>query len=554
MHNRYYPYLTYLIAVSFLTACGLHHQPDDKNSPLLDNTTLYIEQLSETDTAQAFRLLDSLFNAGKMEEHTYWYTRASIHRDNNLFLAISEIKQAYLTPIVQADDTMHARVLHRMAHTMLPNGNHEECVRYAIEGIQLARKIDRPVLAADFTMLIGMSYYDMGEKQRAWEKMNDAMQQIRSVKPEDLNNRRREKMSMMALSCATAHINDQNMPGAIQSCHLALQVLEPMPPTAADPIRGQAYAKLAGAYAKLQVNDSADYYADRYQQTAYGKKDQGKRLNTYYKFRGKYAEGLDVMERCLANTQGRIDTISALYISLLRECEDYYIALGNSAAAYRMAHRAAVLADSLHARDIRQEALEAAERFDAQERAHHKAITRRNELIFISVFIFLVLLIIIGIVYNLHIRQKKRSLLRVIHALEQKHKVMEEAATPQPDTNSEDNARKYMEMEHVIEQQKAYLDPMANIDAVMEKAGYSRYLSTLLIQKYAGANTRVDYLNQKRIDYAANLLISEPELSIREVARRSGFYEESTFRRNFKKYLGLTPAAFRDSHFDNQNE
>jgi len=82
----------------------------------------------------------------------------------------------------------------------------------------------------------------------------------------------------------------------------------------------------------------------------------------------------------------------------------------------------------------------------------------------------------------------------------------------------------------------------------MEQAGYSRRTSTRLIQQYASTNKRLDYLNQKRVEYAAQLLLAEPQLSAKEVGMRSGFYEDGTFRRNFKKYYGVTPAAYRTMH------
>ena len=108
--------------------------------------------------------------------------------------------------------------------------------------------------------------------------------------------------------------------------------------------------------------------------------------------------------------------------------------------------------------------------------------------------------------------------------------------------------KEYLKMERLINEQKVFLNPSANIDMVMEKAGYSRRTSTKLIQRYASSNTRLDYLNQKRVVYAAQLLLKDPSVSTKDVGAQSGFYDDSTFRRNFKKYYGVTPAAFRAVH------
>lgn len=106
----------------------------------------------------------------------------------------------------------------------------------------------------------------------------------------------------------------------------------------------------------------------------------------------------------------------------------------------------------------------------------------------------------------------------------------------------------YLKMESLINEQKVFLNPSANIDMVMEKAGYSRRTSTRLIQQFGNSNTRLDYLNQKRVVYAAQQLLADLSASTKEVGARSGFYDDSTFRRNFKKYYGVTPAAFRTLH------
>lgn len=94
-----------------------------------------------------------------------------------------------------------------------------------------------PVMEADFTMLIGMSYYDMGDKPHAWEKMNDGMEKVRCLageiapphsgqRSEKVSDGDRTKLALMALTTATAYANDQNMEEAIASCRTTLAVLD----------------------------------------------------------------------------------------------------------------------------------------------------------------------------------------------------------------------------------------------------------------------------------------------------------------------------------------
>ncbi len=56
-----------------------------------------------------------------------------------------------------------------------------------------------------------------------------------------------------------------------------------------------------------------------------------------------------------------------------------------------------------------------------------------------------------------------------------------------------------------------------------------------------------EYLSNIRIQKAANWLLSRKDFSIPEVARRSGFQNQSAFNRQFKRRLGMTPTAYRNA-------
>ena len=60
-----------------------------------------------------------------------------------------------------------------------------------------------------------------------------------------------------------------------------------------------------------------------------------------------------------------------------------------------------------------------------------------------------------------------------------------------------------------------------------------------------------DYLNKERIQVAEKLLLN-PELSITEVAFRSGFSSISTFNRVFKNSKNCSPTEFRSLYQKNK--
>jgi AraC family transcriptional regulator len=64
-------------------------------------------------------------------------------------------------------------------------------------------------------------------------------------------------------------------------------------------------------------------------------------------------------------------------------------------------------------------------------------------------------------------------------------------------------------------------------------------------KKHYGA-TVGEYIRGLRLDWAAARLESTDD-SIADIAAAAGFYDQSHFSHNFKKYLGVTPVEFRAS-------
>ena len=57
----------------------------------------------------------------------------------------------------------------------------------------------------------------------------------------------------------------------------------------------------------------------------------------------------------------------------------------------------------------------------------------------------------------------------------------------------------------------------------------------------------LDYINKIRILNAADSMRST-DCSIHEIISKSGFTSESTFNRNFKKYMGTSPKQWREKY------
>lgn len=74
-------------------------------------------------------------------------------------------------------------------------------------------------------------------------------------------------------------------------------------------------------------------------------------------------------------------------------------------------------------------------------------------------------------------------------------------------------------------------------------AGFSKFHFSRLFKQYTSL-TFNEYLNHRRLK-AAEELLAAPDLSITEIALRSGYASLSTFNRLFKQIKHCTPTEYR---------
>ena len=60
-----------------------------------------------------------------------------------------------------------------------------------------------------------------------------------------------------------------------------------------------------------------------------------------------------------------------------------------------------------------------------------------------------------------------------------------------------------------------------------------------------------EYINQRRIDRAKELLLGEPATRVHDIARRVGFESDSYFSTVFRKYEGVSPRRYRETNAGN---
>ena len=104
--------------------------------------------------------------------------------------------------------------------------------------------------------------------------------------------------------------------------------------------------------------------------------------------------------------------------------------------------------------------------------------------------------------------------------------------------------------QRLIVEEKLFLVPGLSLDEVAEKLHTNRtYISKLVNTSYEMGFP--EFLNQLRIDYAEEFLLTHPEMSQAEVAKACGFLSASSFNVAFKRITGMTPRMWMASHVRN---
>lgn len=118
-----------------------------------------------------------------------------------------------------------------------------------------------------------------------------------------------------------------------------------------------------------------------------------------------------------------------------------------------------------------------------------------------------------------------------------------ETTSPDAPHKQEEYIKKFIEICNYI---SAHCSDELNLEAVASMSGFSKFYFSRLFKQFTNVSF-YKYVNQKRIEKAAKML-TEPNISITNVALSCGFESLSSFIRMFKIVKGCTPTEFRNMY------
>ncbi|MCW8943541.1 MAG: AraC family transcriptional regulator [Sedimenticola sp.] len=91
-----------------------------------------------------------------------------------------------------------------------------------------------------------------------------------------------------------------------------------------------------------------------------------------------------------------------------------------------------------------------------------------------------------------------------------------------------------------------------DIISLAQRACYSPYHFQRIFKQITGETVH-DYVRRCRLEWAANLLIYNPDTAIVEIATECGFHSNASFNHAFKAFVGCSPSVWRREGYENRS-
>ena len=110
----------------------------------------------------------------------------------------------------------------------------------------------------------------------------------------------------------------------------------------------------------------------------------------------------------------------------------------------------------------------------------------------------------------------------------------------------DEDHRLYVEMDTQVTRGRLFLKPGLGREDLMRLIGVDKNRFGKMMSKYSDASNTSVYINIKRVQYGAVLLLEHPEYTISTVATECGMSNTVTFNRTFKEIYNMTPSEYRE--------
>ena len=321
------------------------------------------------------------------------------------------------------------------------------------------------------------------------------------------------------------------------------------------------YGLRASLLAKAGRQEEADQAYAEWKKAPNGNNVIDKAVLNYLIINKYYAEAHDIIHNYCQMLRTQKDNYSYRMITMLTTGAQVEARMGNYEEAAKHCQEIKSIADSLH---IEMSANLMQKTWDLIQK--EEDVDTKNTIL--NILGILLLMGLTGgcmVVYYTHrIRRRNRFLIQVLNSLEAyRNMANEDIKEPQEEPKkeeeqqptSDENERLFVKLDGQITRDRLFLNPNFGRDDMARLIGVDKNRIGHIMSRYSDASNASVYINVKRVEYGAKLLLKHPEYTIAAIANECGMTNTVTFNRTFKEVYGMTPSEYRaNSEQKNNNQ
>jgi len=183
-------------------------------------------------------------------------------------------------------------------------------------------------------------------------------------------------------------------------------------------------------------------------------------------------------------------------------------------------------------------------KYEVDKLTAEKEIQRQRVIIGIVASSLLLIVLIIYIIYSRRLAKKNQALYEQVKELSRKEKAVEQCLLARPDEFLSKPLQLFKKISEYMQKEKAFVNPDLSRKTLADTIGTNEmYLADAI--KAGTGETYSNYLANLRLQYALELLIDRPDLTLDAIADESGHGSYSQFFRSFSKKYGISPSEYR---------
>lgn len=570
---RHFYYLCFLL-LGFLS---LPVRAGEDNRGPEQYTREYIMKDYMKDPVRTLQLLDKAEVNSAMPLNIVDELRSAVYR--NMYRnksALYYARRAYVSDSLSHDNPSHLlRMTVSMAELFSLLSEYKESMRYAVQGVELARELKDIQSECRLLFCMGENKRRLSFKEEGYLFFDQAIDLLDNSKNEDY-----ETMLSYFYGVKMGYlIADKRSNEALEIGLQREKLLDRMSEQSkirADLLDLQfayVYSKLAYLFHLTGDQKRAVVYYKNYQSTNAASTPDGKFDATpYLLLLGKYQAVLDNC-RDFKEVMRQQDTLNSQYLSILNLEIQANVKLENYKTVINLQRDITAIKDSIYQREKQNAALE----LDALYELNEKEARISEQAFQLKIRTITLICILSGTLLalfflwrlwhqNCVIRNKNKALVKRINeqfsmqeemdrsqlGVEKDLSFPEKVEDESGDNEEQDkqmNKMIFEKLDYIIKRDKMYLSPDLSREELTRIVRMNNTRFAKMIKENTDTNLN-GYINNLHLNYAIHLMKEQPDYTLRAIAESSGINSMPTFHQLFKGRTGMTPSEFKNAQKD----